>query len=118
MTGRVPKSALVAVAALMLAGCGSTRISRILSDPGRYQNRSVTVEGRVTTAYGASLPGINLPGLYQVDDGTGKIYVVGTRGVPGKEARVRVNGTVTPGVSLGGRAIGTAIRERSHKVRF
>ena len=103
---------------LVLTGCGATRIGRVLQEPYRYQNRDVTVEGRVTTAFGANIPGVNIPGVYQVDDGSGKIYVVSTRGVPGKDARVRVKGTVTPGVNVAGRSIGTAIREKDHKVRY
>ena len=101
-----------------LTGCGSTRIGRILAEPSRYQNRNVTVEGRVTTAFGANLPGVNLPGLYQVEDGSGKIYVVSTRGVPTKDARVRVRGKVTPGLSLGGRSFGTAIQARDFDVKY
>lgn len=113
------KKALLTLAiALVLTGCGATRINRLLQEPGRYQNRNVTIEGRVTTAYGANVPGLNIPGLYQVDDGTGKIYVISTRGVPGKDARVRVKGTVTPGLNLGGRSFGTAIKERDHSVRY
>ncbi|HYO81482.1 MAG TPA: hypothetical protein VES20_08785 [Bryobacteraceae bacterium] len=115
------KAALIATIlslTALLTGCGSTRIARILAEPSRYQNRNVTVEGRVTTAFGANLPGLNLPGLYQVEDGTGKIYVVSTRGVPTKDARVRVKGTVTPGLSLGGRSFGTAIRAKDFDVRY
>jgi uncharacterized protein YceK len=112
------KATLTIGLALVLTGCGTTRINRVLSDPGRYQNRNVTIEGRVSTAFGANVPGLNLPGVYQVDDGTGKIYVVSTRGVPTKDARVRVKGTVTPGLSIGGRSIGTAIRARSHDIRY
>lgn len=112
------QATLVIGLALVLTGCGTTRIGRVLSDPAHYQNRSVTVEGRVTSAYGANLPGLNIPGVYQVDDGTGKIYVVSTRGVPTREARVKVSGTVTPGLSIGGRSIGTAIRERDHRIRY
>jgi hypothetical protein len=114
----VKKATLLLGLVAVLTGCAPTRIGRILAEPSRYQNREVTVEGRVTTAYGANIPGLNLPGVYQVDDGSGKILVVGTRGVPGKDARVNVKGTVTPGVNVGGRSLGTAIRERDHRVRF
>ena len=110
--------ALVLTITALLSSCGSTRIGRILAEPARYQNRNVTVEGRVTTAFGASLPGINVPGLYQVEDESGKIYVVSTRGVPTKDARVRVKGTVTPGLSLGGRSFGTAIRATDFRVQY
>ena len=45
-------------------------------------------------------------------EGAGKIYVVSTTGVPTRDARVRVKGTVTPGLNVGGRSYGTAIRAR------
>jgi hypothetical protein len=100
-------------AALILSGCGATKIGRVLADPSRYHNRNVTVEGQVTQSVGAFVAG-----LYQVEDETGKIYVVSTRGVPSKGARVKVEGNVTPGLNLMGKSYGTAIRERDHKVRF
>jgi hypothetical protein len=103
----------VALLGLLLAGCGSTKIGRVLADPARYNNRNVTVEGRVTQSVGAFIAGV-----YQVEDETGKIYVLSSRGVPSKGVRVKVEGTVTPGLSLMGKSIGTTIRERDHKVRF
>ncbi len=108
------KVSILAVCGLALAGCGPTRIGRILADPSRYQNRNVTVEGRVTGSVGAFVAG-----GYQVDDGSGKLYVISTRsGVPSKGAQVRVSGNVTPGLNLMGRNIGTVMRERSHRVRY
>ena len=101
-------------AALLLSGCGSTKIGRILADPGHYQNRNVTVEGNVTNVVGAFVAGV-----YQVEDETGKIYVLSMgRGVPNKGTRVRVKGNVTPGLNAMGKSWGTAIRERDHKVQF
>jgi hypothetical protein len=101
-------------ATVVLSGCGSTKIGRIMMDPARYTNRSVTVEGRVTQSVGAFIAGV-----YQVEDDSGKIYVLSTtRGVPSKGARVKVEGTVTPGLNVMGKNIGTTIRERDHKVRF
>jgi hypothetical protein len=107
-------SLMIVPAALLLSGCGSTRINRILQDPGRYQNRNVTVDGRVTKSVGAFVAGV-----YEVEDESGKIYVLSSRGgVPSTGARVRVKGTVTPGVNVMGRSFGTTIRERDHRVRF
>lgn len=106
-------SLLVVPLAFILSGCGTVRIGRILADPARYQNRNVAVEGRVAASVGAFVAGV-----YEVDDGTGKIYVLSSRGVPTKGALVKVDGTVTPGVNVMGRSFGTTIRERNHKVRF
>ncbi|MBC7925262.1 MAG: hypothetical protein H7039_06350 [Bryobacteraceae bacterium] len=107
------KYTLLLAAALVLSGCGTVRINRILADPSRYHNRSVAVEGRVTSVIGA----LNM-GLYEVDDGTGKIFVVSTRGVPTRDVRVKVDGTVQPGVNIMGRSLGTSIRESGHRVRY
>src|SRR3954453_11728930 len=112
-TPRMKKASFILISALMLTGCGTVRISRILADPARYHNRSVTVQGRVTSVAGA----LNM-GVYQVDDGSGKIYVISNRGVPSRDARVKVEGMVTPGVNVMGMTMGTAITERGHRVRF
>jgi hypothetical protein len=107
------KASALLVAAMLLTGCGSVRISRILADPSRYSNRNVRVEGRVINVVGA----LN-SGLYEVDDGTGRIYVVSTRGVPSRDAHVKVDGTVQPGLNIMGRTLGTAIKESGHRVRY
>ena len=101
-------------AALALTACGSVKIGRIDADPSRYRNRTVRVTGTVTNSFGALGTG-----GYQIDDGTGKIYVLSTgSGVPNRGSRVTVTGTVQPGVSIMGRSLGTAIREEHHKVRY
>ena len=101
-------------AVLFLSACGATKIGRINMDPMHYRNRNVTVEGTVTQSVGAFVAG-----GYQVQDDTGKIYVISTAsGVPPKGARVKVTGVVTPGVTFMGKSVGTTIREQNHKVRF
>ncbi len=100
-------------ATLLLAGCGTTRIGRILDEPQRYRNRTVRVEGTVDRSIGALVTG-----AYQVEDGTGKIYVLSNSGVPRKGSRVSVKGRVMEGITLGTRSFGTAIREESHHVHY
>ncbi|MGH9661790.1 MAG: hypothetical protein ACRD96_24800 [Bryobacteraceae bacterium] len=101
-------------AVLLLSACGTTRIGRINADPTRYQNRGVTVEGTVTNSFGALGTG-----GYQVDDGTGRIFVVSTgSGVPSKGSRVAVSGRVISGATVMGKAFGTSIRESRHKVKW
>src|SRR5262245_29466091 len=107
------KLLLPAAAALLFSACGTVRIARINSDPNRFARRTVRVEGNVTNSFGALGTG-----GYQVDDGTGTIYVISTgTGVPSKGMRVRVDGTVMHGVTVLGKSYGTAIRENGHKVR-
>src|SRR3954452_10337153 len=107
------KVSLLLLICLALTGCGTVRINRILADPARYHTRNVAVEGRVVNVVGA----LNM-GVYEVDDGSGRIYVVSSRGVPTRNAHVKVHGVVTPGVNIMGRSLGTAIREDKHRVRY
>ena len=97
--------------ALLLTGCGAVKIGRINADPSRYRNRTVKVNGTVTTAVGV----LNTGG-YQIEDDTGRIFVVSRSGVPSRGSRVTVTGTVQAGVNLLGTNIGTAIKEQQHKV--
>lgn len=106
--GLIPAIALL----VALTGCGTVRIGRLLHNPGRYQNRTVRIEGNVTRATGAVVAG-----AYQVDDGTGKITVLSMRPIPPKGANVRVKGEFTSGVQVLNRSFGNVIREEDVRVR-
>ena len=99
-------------AALWLAACGSVKIGRITADPSRFRNQAVHVNGTVVTS--AGLLG---KGGYQIEDETGRIYVISSSGVPSAGSRVSVTGTVIGGAEVLGRPIGTVIREHSHKIK-
>jgi hypothetical protein len=103
---------VTAAAALLLTGCGSVQIGRINADPSRYRNRTIQVRGTVTNSVGALGTG-----GYQLEDGSGKIYVISRSGVPSRGSRVVVKGTVQGGVQVLGTSLGTAIMETSHKVK-
>lgn len=107
-----PNILLIPVLALFLAGCGAVRIGKILDEPNRYRDRTVRVDGTVDLSFGAAAAG-----FYEVDDGTGKIYVISRNGAPRKGSRVSVKGRVFSGVTVGERSFGTAIREEEHHVR-
>jgi starvation-inducible outer membrane lipoprotein len=103
----------VAILALVLTGCPERkRIGDITSDPGRYANKEVTVVGRVTGhSYGALDKGV-----FEVDDGTGRIWVLSEHyGVPSKDTYVGVTGRVVPGLTFGGRNYATALRETKRR---
>lgn len=86
----------ILIVAFLLAACERTKISQINTDPGRYMNKEVAVAGHVTQSIGALGKGI-----YQIDDGTGKLWVVSNvRGVPSRGARVGVKGRVKPSVTV------------------
>ena len=56
-------------------------------------------------------------GAYEIDDGTGRIWVITQRGVPSRGARVGVKGRVYSGPAYGGRVFGTALKEEDRRVK-
>ena len=105
------------VGAGIVGGCalGTRKIADIQRSPGRYHDRSVSVEGTVTSSFGGPLIPVQ---FYKVSDGTGEITVLSnsTR-VPGKGARVVVRGRVEDIASLGDRSIGLHLRQEHLSVR-
>jgi hypothetical protein len=98
---------------LLLSACPSqTTISKINSDPGRYRDKEVAIVGRVTNSYGVAGTG-----AYELDDGTGRIWVATTRGVPSRGARVGVKGRVHNGFSIAGRNFGTVLEESDRRTK-
>ena len=88
--------AFLVLAVLFLPGCEQKTINHILADPHRYANLEVGVAGKVVRSY--SVLG---RGAYEVDDGTGTLWVVAKSGVPREGARVGVKGTIRVGFNLG-----------------
>jgi len=99
--------------ALALTACPSkTTIAKINQNPSRYQNQQVGLIGTVTDSYG-----VLGNGIYELDDGTGRIWVMTTRGVPTKGTRVGVSGQVHTGVSFGGRTYGLGLQEEQRRTK-
>ena len=88
---------VLASAMLVLVGCESKTINQIMAEPQRYANRDVGITGNVIRSF--SVLGA---GAYQVDDGTGKMWVVAKNNVPREGARVGVKGKIQDGFNLGG----------------
>jgi hypothetical protein len=87
-------------------------ISKINADPGRYRNKEVSVAGRVTDSYGL----LNM-GVYEIDDGTGRLMVVTQRGIPSRGSMVGARGRIYTGASYGGRSFGTVMEEKDRRAR-
>ena len=85
------------------------------SIPGAIQDRTVRIDGVVTSSWGVPLVPFR---LYKVDDGTGEVTVIsqGTR-TPARGARVRVKGRVDEVAVFGGQSIGLHIREEDLNIR-
>lgn len=87
-------------------------ISKINADPGRYRNKDVAVAGRVTDSYG-----VLGRGVYEIDDDTGKLFVVTERGIPSRGSRVGAKGRINTGFSFGGRNFGTVMIESDRRAK-
>ena len=97
---------------LTLAGCAlhSPSIADIKYNPGRYQDKTVAVEGTVTSSWGVPLVPFK---LYKVDDGTGEMTVVANNGrTPSKGSRVRVKGRVSDMAMFGGQSLGLHMEQK------
>ena len=111
---------VVLAGALLSGACAARSINQVLADPGRYRDKEVKLSGAVVDSYG-----FVGNGAYQIEDNTGKLWVVSNRGVPRKGAKVSVKGTVREGFSLGSVgdklklppavSAGVVLMETSHK---
>lgn len=115
-TGMLPARTLpiLALVLALVAGAGCATRARSIEDlsrnPGRYYDKTVTVEGTVTSSWGVPMMALQ---VYRISDGTGELTVLSQRNrVPGRGARVRVTGEVEEVAMLGGRSIGLHIKER------
>ena len=98
---------------MMLSGCAlalrSPSVAELKYNPGRYQNRTVAINGVVTSSWGIPLVPFK---LYKVDDGTGEMTVISQGGrIPGKGSRVRVKGRVSDVATFGGQAVGLHLEQ-------
>ena len=96
---------------VFLIGCPQhVKVSDLERNPGRYANKEVALTGTVTEGFG-----FMGEGAFQLDDGTGRIWVLSSNyGVPGKGQRVGIVGNPVGGVSLGTRSFASAIRLTHH----
>lgn len=117
MTKHVHLFSIAILAAVLVTGCAArgVRIAELKDRPDKYDDKTISVTGVVTSSWGIPL----LPfQLYNVDDGTGEIAVVSRSGrSPSRGARVRVKGKVGEVGVFGGRSIGLHIQEDDRDIR-
>jgi hypothetical protein len=112
---RILVAALIASSSACALSLRNAHISDLQQHPGRYEDRTVTVNGIVTDSWGIPLVPFK---FYRVDDGTGQIAVLSdSLRMPGKGERVRVKGRVGNVAMLGGRSLGLHLREEDLDVR-
>lgn len=110
-TAQTKLVAIVLALGLAASACAAraANVGEVKMNPGRFVDKSVSIEGVVTESWGIPLFPYK---MYKVDDGTGEITVVSRDDrVPGKGARVRVRGEVKNIATLGGRALGLHVEQ-------
>jgi RecJ-like exonuclease len=103
---RARTSIMLGIALLGLSACArATNIRDLLDRPQEFDGRTVRVRGTVTQSVG-----VLGAGAYEIDDGTGKIYVVAKgQGVPRQGARTTAEGRFESVFSLLGRTIAAIV---------
>jgi len=109
----------VAPGILLAGGCkrgGVEQISRLLGDPGAFYDRDVTVAGRVVRVFDPT--GGFLPiAAYQIDDGSGRIWVLSRGGTPSVGKQVGVKARVRKDFQLGSELLGAVLNEQERRTR-
>jgi len=97
--------------AFTLAGCATRQsIADIKYNPAKYHDRTVAVEGTVTSSWGVPLVPFK---LYKVDDGTGEMTVLANNGhTPSKGSRVVVKGKVSDVGVFGSQSLGLHLEQK------
>jgi cytochrome c-type biogenesis protein CcmE len=97
---------------LCISGCSKTNnvteISDIIANSAQYNGKTVNISGYVGDTLWNDLTS---RGAYQVNDGSGNIWVVTSKDPPAKGVKVSVTGTVSPAFTLGDRTLGTVVNE-------
>ena len=109
-------AAVALMSAVLISGCAarSVRVAELKDRPDRYEDKTVSVTGVVTSSFGIPLVPFQ---MYNIDDSSGEITVVsrGSRS-PTKGARVRVKGKVSEVAVFGGRSIGLHITDDNRSI--
>jgi hypothetical protein len=114
---RASRLSAALLGAFLITGCAArgVHISDLQNRPDKYDNKTVSVNGVVTSSFGIPLVPFQ---LYKVDDGSGEITIV-SRGAraPRKGSRVEVKGKVNELGTFGGQSVGLHIQESNRKVK-
>lgn len=98
----------LALAAALSCSLMAVKIADIKKDPGRYENKTVTVSGKVSG--GTKLP-FMAQSFYQLDDGSGSIMIVTRKALPPDGKKVLVRGKVESALTIAGQSYGWVIME-------
>ena len=99
---------ITVVFAISSCGLSYIDIADIKARPEKYQDKQVSIKGRVVETL--SVPFIQ-KGMYQVDDGSDKIWVISQKRAPLRGENLTVKGKVKTGFAISERTFGTVVAE-------
>ena len=110
--------AALALSVVVSSCAGTLRrpdIADVQRNAGHYADRTVTLDGTVTSSWGTKLVPFK---IYKVDDGTGEMTVL-SRGnrTPVRGSHVRVKGVVRDIAVFSGMPLGLHLEERDLDIR-
>ncbi|MCK6557863.1 hypothetical protein HUU39_19180 [candidate division KSB1 bacterium] len=99
---------------LLVAGCaaGRMKISELTANPGKYNEKPVTVKGKVTSTFAIPIIGQS---LVKITDDTGEIWVKPYERVPFEGQEITVRGKLKIGITLANRNFGVMVYEDAPK---
>ena len=106
--------------ALIVSACAgilrNPDIGDVKQNAGHYSDRTVTVDGTVTSSWGVPLVPFK---MYKIDDGTGEITVLSRGGnrTPSRGSHVKVKGVVRDVAMFNGMPLGLHLEERDLDIR-
>ena len=104
---RVRTSLMLVMVLVGSSACSRTiHIRDLLDRPQEYDGKTVQVEGTVTQS-----AGVLGTGAFEIDDGTGKIYVIARgQGIPREGAKTKAKGRFESLFSLLGRTMAAIVQ--------
>ena len=103
----VRSSLMLGIVLVGLNACSRTiRIRDLLDRPQEYDGKTVQVEGTVTQS-----AGVLGTGAFEIDDGTGRIYVIARgQGIPREGAKTKAKGRFESIFSFLGRSMAAIVQ--------
>ena len=103
---------LVGITCIFFGCAGGVKIADIEAQPGKYNDKNVTVKGEVVQTF--AVPFLS-QSLVKIDDGTGQIWVKPYEKVPFKGEKISVDGTLKVGLTIANKNLGFIVIEKEKK---
>ena len=104
--------ALICLVIIIISCASFIKISDIKERPRKFHDKQITLSGYVDNV--VTLPVLGV-GVYQLDDGTGKIWIKPAGEAPYKGERLKIIGTIKVGLTISGKTFGLILIEEKKK---